>query len=295
MDFQPTRTLSSVEENHFAVTDGTIHYSISGKGKQDIIWVHGLPLDGSSWYAQKLYFDEKYRNICIDLRGYGQSSRLPQPIANVTDLYVADLLALCKHLSLSKPIIVGFASGGHGTLRFAAQHPKALSKLVLINSSPKFDYADDWPWGFKAETLNEFISQIAKANSNDELASILFDVAMNEPCLDGINHLKQWFTTMLTADSKETINAFFTNIAYDDDRPLLKNIIVPTLIMSSKLGKEVPADTAFFMQKMIAQSQLVEINDIDHFAFATKSQLVNQLIEQFIAPECDIIIPAVHA
>lgn len=286
-------TISNIEDNYLPVADGTIHYCMSGHdhGQQPIIWVHGLPLDESSWYAQKIYFDAHYRNICFDMRGYGKSSRLPQPIKNVTDIYVADLVALCEHLNLDKPIVVGFASGGHGTLRFAAQHPDRLSQLILINGSPKFMKGDNWPFGFTVEALEKTIKQIDATTSNDEIASIIFDCSMQEACTKEVAAIKKWFTSMLNDHSRETIKAFFTDIAYDDDRELIKNITVPTLILSGYLDKEVPSATAHYMRQAIPNSQLVELNGTDQFSFATQSHLVNQLIAQFIKPTCGVIIP----
>ena len=96
---------------------------------------------------------------------------------------------------------------------------------------------------------------------------------------------------MLAQARKDTLKAFFSNIAFDDDRELIENITAPTLIISSKLGKEVPSATALFLRNTIENSQLFEINDIDHFAFATQASLINAVIDQFMSPSCECLLP----
>lgn len=273
------------------VDSGKIYYSITGSGAQDIIWMHGLPLDSSSWYAQTQYFDHNFRNICFDMRGYGNSSKLPVDVKSVSDLYVSDLQHLIAQLQLNKPILVAFASGGHGALRFAARHSGLISKLVVINGSPTFMSKADWPSGFDAASLQKFVAAIDAADTIQEICAILFDPAMRENCPDCIAKLQQWFMPMAEKAGKATIKAFFTNIAYDDDRELVQQIAVPTLILSSTLGTEVPSKVSMFLRENIKDSILVELSNLDHFCFATNAPYVNSIIEQFIAPRCEILIP----
>ncbi|KAH8678371.1 hypothetical protein BX600DRAFT_507323 [Xylariales sp. PMI_506] len=123
-----------------------------------ILWLHGLPLSSVSWYPQYLHFQRlHYPQIFIDLRGYGGSSKLPQPAKfddySVTELYVSDVLALLDHLKVSKVALVGFASAGHLALRIAAEHPLIVAKLVVLNGSPKFRASPDWKFGFSQDSI----------------------------------------------------------------------------------------------------------------------------------------------
>ena len=71
-------------ENGFVeVENGRIFYQVHGEGSQDIVWVHGMPLNSDSWYAQFNYFKSDFRSIALDLRGYGQSSELPHDTKSV--------------------------------------------------------------------------------------------------------------------------------------------------------------------------------------------------------------------
>ena len=282
----------ALDENGFIpVNNGQLYYAQSGQGEQSIVWVHGLPLNSDAWYPQLRHFNPLCRNIVFDLRGYGRSSKLPENCSSVTDLYLDDFLAVLHHCQLKKPVLVGFASAGHAVMRFAALFPQAISQLVVINGSPCFMSQPDWIGGFDKASLARVIEQIDNAPTMSDVWNLLSESAMKEACGTPMDKLKQWYQSMAEQAGKDTIKAFFSNIAYDDDRALLKKIIAPTLIISSRLDKEVPSDTALYLRQAIKGSQLFEINDIDHFAYATQSTLVNQVIEQFITPRCEIIIP----
>ncbi len=273
------------------VKEGELYCKQSGKGEHPILWVHGLPLSSEAWYPQLNYFDSKAQNTVFDLRGYGCSSKLPDSYSSVTDLYMDDFQTIITECKLKQPTLVGFASAGHAVLRFAALYPELISKLIVINGSPCFLSREDWQGGFNQTALNKAVKMIEKTDNDEDIYLALLNAAMNEQGGTELARLKTWYLQLAKSSGRKTIKAFFENIAYDDDRALMSKISAPTLLISSRLGKEVPSSTALFLRQQIKNSQLFELNDIDHFAYATKSGLINQTIEQFIFPHCEIDLP----
>ncbi len=270
------------------VENGRLYYEVEGEGPQTIVWMHGLPLNGRSWSAQVGAFRDDFRNVTFDLRGYGKSTPLPEDATDLSGLYVSDLKRLFAHLGLERPALVAHASGAHGALRFAADEPEALSKLVTINGSPKFRTGAGWPYGFDQKSVDAFL-EIIEADDLDGIAAALLDRALQDPAPPGaLDLLRALYVQMTREASKETIRAFFTKIALDDHRDRLKCIRVPTLILCSALGVEVPPPVAVYMREQIPSAQLVELPGTDHFAFATQATLVNRLIRQFLAPCADV-------
>jgi non-heme chloroperoxidase len=80
----------------------------------------------------------------------------------------------------------------------------------------------------------------------------------------------------------DTLMGFFEGIARDDDRHLLGSVATPTLAVTSGLGREVPSDVGLYLRGHIAESWLVELPGADHFVFATRPRLVNELLAQFL-------------
>lgn len=262
------------------VKGGRLAWWEQGAGESAIVWVHGLPLDSRSWEPQRRHFAPLCRNVFVDLRGYGQSSRLPASTADVTGLYCSDLLALFDGVALRRAMLVGFASAGHVALRFAALHSERVARLVTINGSPCFRRQRDWPWGFTDDGIARFTA-MAAARGIEGLTDAVLDPALVFRDLAPADsaRLVAWFRPMSLSAGLDTLMGFFTGIACDDDRGLLSRIPARTLLISSTLGEEVPTDVALFCRRQMPNALLAELPDTDHFAFATRPGLVNALIE----------------
>lgn len=275
--------LSFDQARHLEVEGGRIAFYETGAGSRPIVWVHGLPLDSRSWAAQQEFFDPHARNVFLDLRGYGASDKLPPDVDSVTALYTADLAALITHLRLDRPTVVGFASAGHVALRFAAQHPDLLGRLAVLNGSPKFRRGDDWPHGFDDAAIAHF-TDAAREGGIEGITDAVLDPGLVFADVDAARaaQLGSWFREMSYNAGVETLLGFFDNISLDDDRHLLTAITVPTLLMSSTRGQEVPSGVSLHLRQTIPQARLAELPGADHFAFATRPELVNALLYSFI-------------
>ena len=277
-DFRPDYRFLDVEGGRLAWWEqGTSERSM---GENAIVWVHGLPLDSRSWEPQRRHFAPLCRNVFVDLRGYGRSSKLPAGTADVTALYCADLAALFDAAALRRAMLVGFASAGHVALRFAALHPGRVAGLVTINGSPCFRRREDWAWGFSDDGIARFTA-MAGEGGIEGLTDAVLDpglVFKDLSAADGAK-LAAWFRSMSLSAGVDTLMGFFTGIANDDDRDLLPRIAARTLLISSTLGEEVQTGVALFCRRRMPDALLAELPDTDHFAFATRPALVNALIE----------------
>ncbi|KAK5989553.1 Pimeloyl-[acyl-carrier] methyl ester esterase-like protein [Cladobotryum mycophilum] len=283
--YSPTCMDLPVAIQKYKVQDGLLAYRECGPLDSDpVIWVHGLPLDSRSWSAQYDEFSQRFHNVFVDLRGYGASSKLPLLVTDITQLYCDDILALMDHLNISTATIVGFASAGHVALRFAAQQPDRVSKLVLLNASPRFKRNNtDYPFGFSEEVVRDHFIAAAKRGI-EEITNAVLDPAtvFQDLSSDDAAKVVSWFRKMAHDAGADTLRGFFEIIANDDDRHLVPLIKAPTLLLSSSLGKEVPAQTALYLRQHLQQAKLVEVPDADHFLHVTRSAVVNQLISTFL-------------
>lgn len=256
------------------------------------MWLHGLPLRGQSWHAQIEHFRSRFCCLVPDLRGYGDSSKLPADLTDLSALYAEDLKRLLAHLNLSRVTLIGFASGGHGALRFAAENPRCVEKLVLINSSPKFMRSEDWPYGFDRQRLDQIIDFI-ESRPLSEVVDMLLEPALREPCGRAATEaLRRCYEGWAAQAGPTTLAAFFRFMAPGDGRLWLKQITAPTMVITSELGQEVPREVGIYLRQTLADARLVELPGCDHFVFATQADLINRLLEQFLCPGNGIVVPA---
>ena len=107
---------------------------------EPVILLHGLRAYGRWWddLADELCSD--HRLVAPDLRGRGASA--PSPGADYRlDVMVDDVEDLVEALGATSVVLVGHSLGGLISLGYAARHPGAVSKLVILDACPEPDQA----------------------------------------------------------------------------------------------------------------------------------------------------------
>ncbi|WP_175513972.1 alpha/beta fold hydrolase [Flavobacterium degerlachei] len=107
-----------------------IAYIKEGKGKQTIVFIHGLSSNADAWSRNIENLKEKYTCVALDLPGFGKSSKVAPAY---TPIYYADIVVkLIDKLKLKNVIVAGHSMGGQAAIKLALNHPEKLKKLILI-------------------------------------------------------------------------------------------------------------------------------------------------------------------
>jgi len=120
-----------IKHYYATLKDVRLHYVILGQGKP-VILLHGWP---QTWYEWRLLMPllaDQYLLIAPDLRGLGDSSR---PATGYDKKTVAGDMwqLLYEHLEYEKFAVVGHDAGAVVAFRLAADHPNAVTHLVLLD------------------------------------------------------------------------------------------------------------------------------------------------------------------
>ncbi len=109
-----------------------INYTDCGKGNT-LVLLHGFTETIKIWDYFSEYLSKKFRVICIDLPGHGESDC----IDNIHSMeLISDILkSLLDKLSIDKCVMIGHSMGGYVSLAFARKYGKLLSGLGLFHSS----------------------------------------------------------------------------------------------------------------------------------------------------------------
>ena len=102
--------------------------------KVGVILIHGLGGSTDDWLNIVPQLSKKFHVLAFDLPGFGLSDKGSQ---NYSPTHYAQLVQyLANHYLQNKPYhVVGHSMGGAIALRFAAQHPSRLQRLVLIDAA----------------------------------------------------------------------------------------------------------------------------------------------------------------
>lgn len=111
-------------------------YSDQGKGTT-IVLLHGFLENSSMWNYLVPTLEKKYRVVCIDLLGHGNTDCLGY-VHTMEDM--ADAVHHVLHeLKIRKAVFVGHSMGGYVALAFAELYPDVMKGLVLLNSTSRSD------------------------------------------------------------------------------------------------------------------------------------------------------------
>lgn len=129
-------------------------YDTGGNGPAVVI-LHGLAGSAREFFPTAAALPE-FRNVLLDLRGHGGSTRLPRDVSR--EAYVADVVRVIEETVGRPVVLVGQSMGGHTAMLTAAARPDLVAKLVLVEAdagrgntedhAAMGEYFSSWPVPF---------------------------------------------------------------------------------------------------------------------------------------------------
>jgi pimeloyl-ACP methyl ester carboxylesterase len=107
-----------------------IHYRWDGKG-EPVLLIHGVGNALDSWDPVVEDMAPHFRILRLDLRGHGDSDRVP--VKGMHE-FVGDVEALLDHVGLPETNLVGFSLGGLISQAFVLAHPERVRKLAILGA-----------------------------------------------------------------------------------------------------------------------------------------------------------------
>ena len=99
-----------------------------------LLLLHGFGETSAVWEETALELSREYRVIALDQRGHGGSERAPDRNYSRTS-QVEDIESFVEALGLVPVTIVGHAMGGANALCYAAEHPGAVTALIVVETA----------------------------------------------------------------------------------------------------------------------------------------------------------------
>ena len=96
-----------------------IRYDLHGDGETTLIFVHGWCCDRLIWARQAEHLAARYRVVCLDLAGHGESGQDRKKFT--ISAFSQDVIAVLNHLGLDRVVLIGHSMSG-GVIVEAARH-----------------------------------------------------------------------------------------------------------------------------------------------------------------------------
>ena len=237
------------------------------QGAQAVVCVHGLTRCARDFDALAGALAERYRVVCPDVVGRGDSDWLPDPMLYALPQYVADMVTLVARLDVEGVQWVGTSMGGLIGMALAAQPGTPVRKLVLNDvgpviakaalgriatyvggapTFPGFEAAQAYvravsaPFGPHSEAQWRFLAEVVLRRNADGSYRLHYDPAIAEP---------------VRAQRPEADLELW---------PLYDAVRCPTLALRGALSDRAASDTWQAMAARGPQAQLAEIPGVGH-------------------------------
>ena len=230
-----------------------IHYLEKGKGK-NLVFIHGFL--GSSWLfeAQIEHFSKNYRTIAIDHLGHGKSDKPESESYELAELAQYLEKTLSKIIGDEKFILVGHSMGGMISLIYATDPnlSKRLEGLILMATAAKLNNPG------LVQYIKDLKSGDMSLKDRETIETIYVGLCFQRKARKEQTHLIKEFVD-LTLQNEEyvglrTMESIVNSFDVEDN---LKDITIPTLILSGDKDIFILPDESKSMDQKIPNSKLV--------------------------------------
>lgn len=250
--------MNSASQKTIVTKDGIKLYyetSITDAKQTPLFLIHGVGGDLDAWnFLKEKLLAQGFSVITMDIRGHGKSDH-PRSFKSY-ELYhfTEDMLAILDAEKIEKVILVGHSLGAVLVTQIALHYQERIEKLILISSSyvppPYFKI----PGIFLVFNILALLS-LPPLNPRHSL----YPVGKHHEDVEMYGLIRTIFRHSLKSyilSSKEILK---NNIG-----PLLKNITVPTLIISGNKDSIFPTHLSEYIHTEIKNSSLKIVDGGNH-------------------------------
>jgi 3-oxoadipate enol-lactonase len=254
--------------------DGRFSYEAAGDPDlPPLVFLHGIGGAARGWRNQLEFFSDRCHTIAWDMPGYGGSA--PLASASIPGLASA-LKEFLQATGVTKPVIVGHSIGGMIVQQLLADNPSIASAVVLAQTSPAFGSPDgDWQKQF----IEARLGPLDRGATMVTLApSLVAELVGDAPDHDGVELARQ----CMAAVPESSYRAMMMSMLGFDQRRALKEISVPTLLLSGSKDRNAPAPMMAKMASYVPGSTYVELEGVGHLANLERPGEFNAVISDFL-------------
>lgn len=250
-----------------------LYFRKVGQGPPLVI-LHGLFGSSDNWLSVAKVLQEKYTLYLLDAANHGQSPH--------TDTFnyasmVEDLkLFLESHQLLGAPLI-GHSMGGKTVMRFAATYPSFVSKIVVVDISPRF-YLRHHDTILDALHSIDLATLQSRQEADNKVAAFIGDFGVRQFLLKNLYRSEAGgFAWRINLD---LLSSNIENVG--EALPEGSSVTCPTLFIRGALSGYIESKDESIIQEHFTNYSIATVEGASHWVHAEKPAEVINLIDQFV-------------
>ncbi len=245
-----------------------------GQG-EDLVLLHGWGLHSGIWQLLLEELTQHYRVHLIDLPGFGRS---PIPSA---DYDLSLLTEQVLKVAPEKAHYLGWSLGGLVATNIAINHPKKVSKLITVASSPKFVQSEDWPHAMKANIMDSFCRFLEEDYQGTIIRFLAIQAMGSATQKEDIKFLRETVFIHGTPATK-ALRHGLQMLNKVDLRQLLKDLSMPRLRLYGRLDSLIPNKVAQTINELDPVAEYKIYSKASHAPFLTNRAEFTQDVINFL-------------
>ena len=250
-----------------------LNSTIIGQGKALII-AHGYFGMGDNWKAMATRFASNFEVHVLDLRNHGRSFHSDD--FNY-DLMVEDLYKYIIHYQLEAIALLGHSMGGKLAMLFAVSFPELVSKLIVVDISPKY-----YPphHDFILNALNKV--DFNKITSRREIAEILKTDIDDESVVQFLLKNVYWKTKTQLAFRFNLKSLTENNNEVSEPLPAFSSYEKASLFLKGANSGYVSKDDETLIENHFSKAKIVTIKNSGHWIHADNPEDFYKEVSDFL-------------
>jgi pimeloyl-ACP methyl ester carboxylesterase len=236
-----------------------------------LVFVHGAAEDGRAWQPQLAALADEFTVVAWDEPGAGRSSDLPAQF-ELAD-YAHCLATVIEALALGAAHVAGLSWGGTVVLELYRHHPELVATLILVDT-----YAG-WKGSLPEEEVRARVAGALEtlAAPAEEFDPTFPGLFAGDPPAEFVPLLDE----MASAVRPEALRNLLFVMAEADQRDILPQIAVPTLLIWGERDVRSPLSVAREFERAIPDVQLVVIPACGHVSNLEQPGRFNDAVREF--------------
>jgi len=250
-----------------------IRYKVEGMGTI-VVLLHGYLESLDIWSVFSGELMKKFKVICIDLPGHGQSGI-------ISDTHTMEILAegvktVLNELNINKCILIGHSMGGYVTMAFADLFPDRLYGYSLFHSTPFRDTEE------KKQNRNREIKLV-----NQGKKEMIFNTNVPKAFAnDNLKKLKRKVEQALQIAKNTTdegVKVILEGMKLRRDRSeILSNSKIPVLIILGRKDNYIPFDLIKERIKLNDKGEIYTLENSGHMGFIEEVEESLRALTSFV-------------
>ena len=238
-----------------------INYETYGKGNP-VVLLHGWLTDLESMRPIADSLSVNFKVFLIDVVGFGKSDLPKDPLT--TDDFGDFLKELLLKLQIENPILIGHSNGGRIIINAVGRGIVNPKKIILIDSA-----------GLKPKRSLKYYIKVSIFKFGKIILNLI-------PSKELRSKIRGKVGSSDYKSSPEVLKDTMNIILNEDQRVLLPNIKVPTLLIWGSLDTATPISDAKEIEKAIPDCGLVEYKNGTHFSYLENIENCKLVLNEFL-------------